>query len=231
MIMKATPFFSHATLNPMENITMVIVGIFIFCVIIGLIIFAIKQNRKKNSKPVIKMNDWRKKNNLKVFSTILLITSLALTSTVSASDTLIVKQNKTVYYFHIENYRELNMYVLSDVLVNPTVSDLAILKIPKASCDFINRVEDGIFFTYVDKLEKQLALEKKKNRQLIIDQQKTQSLVIAIIIASLVFMAIGFPTVLYLSYRSKKSETIPKKTENKNSEKKPEEPTGDCTFS
>ncbi|MFZ4631910.1 MAG: hypothetical protein ACOYL8_01725 [Patescibacteria group bacterium] len=102
----------------------------------------------------------------KLFITAICCIVLMLASTVSAKETLIVKQNKTVYYFQLENYRDVNMYVLADVLVNPTIADLVILEAPKSSWDIINRVEDGVYFSYKDKQDDQIKSLREENTEL-----------------------------------------------------------------
>lgn len=91
---------------------------------------------------------------------------LIATPNVSADEILVVKQNKTVYYFEFGNYRDPNMFVLSTVLVNPQVSDLVMLEAPKDSWNIINRVEDGIYFTYTDKQDAKIKALSEENAQL-----------------------------------------------------------------
>jgi hypothetical protein len=192
--MKTIILSVPAAPSSLNNITMVMVGVFLLCAVIALIMFFARQRRKKNSKPVIKFKDWQKKNNKAVNFIILLIVSLSLTSTVSAKETLIVKKNKTVYFFQIENNNEPNMFIISDVFVNPTVSDLVTLETPEAAWNIINRVKDGIFDTRINKLEEQLASTKEENKKLIKENDEMTPIMIIEGVAILALACIALIT-------------------------------------
>lgn len=115
---------------------------------------------------------------------VLLISAPIVSATTSTKELLIVKQNETVYYFNIYNYGDVNMYVISNVLVDPKTSDLVILETPKEAWPIINQVGDGIFDTRINKLESQLLAGKERIK----DLEEVQGAYGGIIIISIIIV-------------------------------------------
>ena len=205
---------SFFPINPtgLDTSLSIIVAIFLACIVALLVALAIKKHKESRISKHFRLNhSWRKTGQFIILICAFLTTAL----TVSAEEILVVKQNKTVYFFQIGNYRDANMFIIADVLVNPTVADLVILEAPKASWDIINRVEDGIYFSYKDKQDAQIKALREENAKLRQAKEKSENesdqMIFCLFIALIMVIILAFVVFKNLKNKSKSKPILKNK--------------------